>query len=62
MATDNLPLALSITFDNDQSVISLTLFDQPTSDHASLPLELKFNYSKSLVSAPPDPHVPPSAC
>lgn len=49
---DQLPLALSITFEPTSSVICLTLFDLPDHTQAAIPLELKFTYDPSTPYAP----------
>lgn len=50
MVTMELPLALSITFNQQESVISLTLFDSPTPER-TIPLELKFKYGPSSLTS-----------
>lgn len=46
MTVQDLPLALSITFSKEDSLISLNLFDSPKPGRV-IPLELKFKYCQS---------------
>ncbi|KAK4046934.1 fatty acid synthase alpha subunit Lsd1 [Microbotryomycetes sp. JL201] len=53
VAAPDLPLALSITFDNASSVINMTLHNhQPDASKPSVPLELKYKYEPSAPYAP----------